>query len=330
MNSIIKQWEGLDFKDPMVARKVIGAIQHFMQQPDKNQEIKAAVRHFTTTGDFPTNINEIVARYLQLAHYDNAYEDIFDIRDFTQGKMSGFDIYDVQSGVAFVEVPVGGKIKLEKLSGTKVSVSFVQYGGGIGYHDIWFQDCQWWQIEDTTLTFRNEAYRARAAAFYALITALGAGVNVAWQAPVPAGLANTDPNYAAVRDMRTMNAACLGILTSLLTSGLGATDQSEFILLAPQALKDRISRAMAMYNIGLAGNYNLLQYNITVRYTLMLSNLTSYYIFLPKRQLKGGIRQNLTIKTDYNLMSNTHDVGGYMRFGGAIAETDQCRRCATS
>ncbi len=61
----------------------------------------------------------------------------------------------------------------------------------------------------------------KAVNFYALIDALGAGVNLAWSAVTPAGVPNTNENYDAIRDINTINQACENILLATRNNSYG-------------------------------------------------------------------------------------------------------------
>jgi hypothetical protein len=51
-------------------------------------------------------------------------------------------------------------------------------------------------------------------------------------------------------------------------------------------------------------------------------------VILPKGKLKGGYRMDLTLMSQTNILEYTETVAGWMRYGGAIGETDQLRRCS--
>jgi len=326
---IIEGWSRVDFKSPADQQKFVGAMNFFMQKPERNPELRGAIQAFTTKGDFPADVRAILDKYKEQPEFDLGYEQIFDIRDFTRTQESGFDIATVKNGLMFSEIKVGEKAKLYKMSGDLVTVPFYQYGGGLGWSRIWFDDKKYWLIEDTAIAFRNRAYFDRSNVFYNLIEGIGAGQNLAWQA-VEGSIPDTNENYVPIRDVKTINAACLGILTDLQGLGMGATANSEFILLAPVALKERLIRALALVSQPFAGSPARLVYNVRPVWTMMLNDTASYYICFPKAKAKGGYRQDLTIFADFDMLSYADAAVGWMRFGGAIGEVRQFRRCATA
>lgn len=333
---IIADWTKVDPRNPTHIKKVLGAVQHFMQMP-RDDKVQAAIQHFSQAGDFPANINPTLAKFMKEADYDNAFESVFDIRDMTGGQISGFDILDVESGLAFDKVLPGEKARVYEMAGAKVSVGFADYGGALGWLNSWMRDGQYWNLEDTAKAFRNKAYSKRASAFYDLLAAIAASGDLAWQAVTPAGVANTNENYDAIKDMNTINKACETIITNMSAAGYPIPLTQQFLVLYPYQLMGRINRAFGVLNAGISGAFAGIQYNIGARVSVMLTTqagaaLTDkYYVCLPKRKLKGGDRQFLTILgPQEDILANAQTVAGWMAFGGAIGDTNQVVRCKTA
>lgn len=327
---IISSWKGVDLAKKEDLKKVLGAFQYFMKAIDRNTELHGAYQAFTTKGDFPAEVLAILEKFHAVGDFDLGYEQIFDIRDYTATKESGFEILDVSSGLIFAKIPVGDKIKVFKATGNKIPVSFDRYGGGLGWDKTWLDDGKYWNLEDTAIEFRNKAYLKRAQAFYALIEALGAGSNITWQVPTPTTLANTDANYAVSRDVNTIQKACDDILEAVKNKGYGVSANSPFVILTPNVLRPRIQRAIAHLNQPFGGASRALTYNVKPVYTLMLTNNADYYVVLPGKKLKGGYRMDLTLYNMLDIMSYIETIAGWMRYGGAIGDTDQLKRCKTS
>lgn len=329
---IINNWAAINPSNPTDILKMWGALQAFMYAPDMDKDVqafRARLQAFGYKGDFPAEILPVLDRFNQTPYYDMGYELIFDIRDFTGTNLSGFDILDVSSGLTFSLVKPGGKAKVYKMSGSKVSVSFDMYGGGLSWNKLLLDDKQYWTLEDNAIQFRNVAYQSRAQDFYDLIEAVAATYDVSWTA-VDGSIPATSDSYIPIRDANTINAACLAIITRLKDLGMGVNPQSTFILLAPEALRGRITRALAYYQQAMAGSPNRIAYNIQPVFTLMLTSTTDYYVMIPKGKIKGGYRMNLTLMGMTDILSYTDTVVGWMRYGGAIAETKQISRCKTS
>ena len=314
---------------PSDRAKVIGALQHFMRMPDaKDSPIRKAIQAFATKGDFPTEILQILEKYHAVPDYDLGYEQIFDIRDFTSTNEAGFKILDVTSGLTFAKVPTGMKAKVFKFSGDVTEVTFDMYGGGLNWDRKLIDDRQYWTLEDNAIAFRNKAYSSRAENFYALLEAAGAANPTTWQAVTPAGVTTANENYNAIRDANTINAAALLILEALKDKGVGAGANSVLVLTAPLALKSRIERALALVQQSFANSQKLVQYTIRAQYTLMLSSNSYYYLSFPKAKNKGGYRMDLTMFDQFDILAYADTMVGWMRYGGAVGDTDQNSRCA--
>jgi hypothetical protein len=330
---IIQDWTKVDFKDRASRAKMVGAMQYFMKQPDaKDSPVRKAIQAFATKGDFPDEILQILEKFHAVPDYDLGYEQIFDIRDFGGTNASGFKISNVESGLTFGKVLAGEKAKVYKFSGTVSEVTFDLYGGGLSWDRVLIDDKQYWTLEDNAIAFRNKAYSSRAEAFYALIEAAGAasGNDQSWAAITPASVATTNENYNAIRDVNTINAACLAILTDLKDDGVGANANSQFVILAPVALKSRLERASKMLQQPVVGSGQHLSFNIRIVYTLMLASNSYYYVCYPKAKAKGGYRMDLTIYDQFDILAYADTMAGWMRYGGAIGDTDQIARCAVA
>ena len=328
---IVKDWSKINIADPAQRRQLFGALNHFMSVPRENKEVQAALRHFATAGDFPTSVLQVLEKYGLEATYDEGWREVFDVRDFTSSNRNGFEILDVEHGLAFKKVKIGEKALIYKMGGSKVTVNFDMYGAGLGWHRTLFDDLEYWTLEDNARAFRNTSGHDMAQVYYDLIDAVGAGQNLAWQAVTPATVATSDQNYDAIRDFNTINKACETILLAVDAKGYGTNPHSQLVILAPIQLMGRLNRAMGLLNAGISGSsFPGVQYNVRVVYTMMLSSSSVYYVILPKVKNKMGIRMNLTIFDEFDAGSYS-DIGvGWLRHGGAIGDTDQFQRCSTA
>lgn len=336
---IIKNWDQ-DWDNPENLRKLVGAFNFFMAAPDTDDKLRAAlqfmatpqaVQHFTSYGDFPDQVKQVLQKFHLQAAYDEGWRDIFQVTDFTGTTESGFDIMDVSTGLTFRKVPAGDKIDLYKVSGAKVSVGFDTYGGGLSWRRDWFDDEKYWNLEETALEFREKAFLERAQTHYALAELAASSHTISWQNPIPATLPNTNDNYTAIRDMLTINAACEGIITDLKDSGLSVNTATTFKLVAPYQLMFRINRALGLLNMNLAGPaFAGVQYRVEPMYTTLLSYSNKYMVCAPGRKAKSGIRMNLEMMSDFDILTFCQNLAGWQRYGAGIGETKQFRECAIS
>jgi len=350
----IADWDKINYdklfnprkKDPVHQDKLMQALSFFLAIPNprippelinnekflkKREEYeKARMQYFTTLNDFPATAKEVVDKYHELAVYDNGYEQIFNMRDYTGSRRDGFAIDTVTSGLTFKKMLTGEKLEVDNMSGGREFVFFDYYGGALGWDRKLFENQEFWTLEENAIEFRNEAYRIRAATFYALIEAVAAlagHADIAWQA-APDALAAATRGYQAQRDAATMNLAAQTILLACQAKGYGISAQNvSFVVLAPIQLRGRIRRALGVNYDLTTGGGPVIDYNFTPVITTMLSNTSHYWVILPKRKIIGGDRMNLTTYADFDVLSRTDIVAGWMAFGGAIADTDQLERC---
>lgn len=323
---------------------LLGAVQAFMAEPVRYEHAfraassvfaqtgdrSKAMQAFANSGDFPDSVLEVMAKYQQTTYFDTGYEQVFNMLDFRAVPRNGFEILDVTDGLTFAKVLEGEKAKIYKFSGAKTQVTFDMYGGGLGWHRRLFDDREYWTLENNAIAFRNKAMSSKAQDFYDLIDAVAATYDLTWQAVTPAGVATSNENYNAIRDINTINKACENILTYTKDLGMGVTPASQFVILAPIQLRGRISQALGMVHQPFAGSVPLLTYGITVVYTLMLSSSSKYYVILPKQKMLGATRMDLTVFSKFDPESYSDIAVGWQRYGGAIGEIKQLVRCSTS
>ncbi len=332
---------GID--NPQARRFMRGAMNRFLVEPltapwktaaqafasigDVSAARNSLVQGFATSEDFPASVLEVLDKYHQTLYFDTGYEQVFDMMDMRNSNRNGFYITDVISGLTFELVPEGMKAKLYKMSGKKVEVTLDMYGAGLHWSRRLFDDREYWTIEDNAIEFRNKAYESKAQDFYDLIEGIAATYNQTWVA-IEGAIPNTNENYVPLRDIRTINKACENIMLRLRNLGMSVTPNSEFIILAPIQLKNRLPRALGMVQQPFKGSTDQLVYNVRVIYTLMFSTTDVYYVILPKNKIKGANRMDLTIFSDFDLEAYTDEAVGWQRYGGAIGELKQLVRCA--
>lgn len=346
-STIFKNWDWAKF-DPRNAehRKMLSArMQYFCALPDrfvpdrftKVQEfiddraaysaehaamIRAKIQEFTTTGDFPTSILPVIEKFHATPHYDTAYEDIFDIRDFSASRRNGFEMTDVTSGLTFEIIPNAKKAKVYQMSGTKQTVYFHKYAGALNWDRQLFDDAEYWTIEDNAIAFRNAAYSHRSSVYYALLEAA---------ADAKSCISLTDPgcddnlcSKTAVAWATALNTAAQTILLAVRNKGYGVTPQNAvFKVVTPIQLTGLMRQALDVNLQAFSGSERHINYRFDIVSTMMLTDTSRVLVVLPKIKLKGGYRMDLTIFSDFDILSYVDTEAGWMRFGGAIGDTDQ-------
>lgn len=347
---IYAKWDEYDHENPKHRQKLAGALQFFISTPDlfipekfsgtdalskkfqeKRKGVRASMQAFTTLGDFPASPKDVIDKFHEIPLYDNGFEQIFDIKDFSGSRRDGFSILTVQSGLTFKKILTGEKLKVYQMSGDKDHVFFDYYGGALNWHRSLFDNQDYWTIEDNAIEFRNEAYRIRAATFYALLEAAAAlKAVIALQAGDDTLAAGTR-GFRASQDVATMNLAAMTILNACANKGYGITpDSATFIVLTPLQLRGRIRQALKFQMDSYVGSEKHADYNFQQITTTMLATTDEYIVCLPKKKFKAGYRMELKTYTEFDILSFVDTVAGWMAYGGAVGDSDQLERCATA
>jgi hypothetical protein len=331
-------WESFNYRDPEQRKCLGGALQYFLALPDlfipkqfadiqAFSETKRVIREaafkiqqFAGPSDFPASILPIIEKYHIIPSYDNAYELIFQVNDYTGSGRNGFSVTDVQSGLSFRRLKIGEKAKVYQMSGDRHFCYFDFYAGALGWHRSLFDDGEWWTIEDNAIEFRNKAYAARATSFYALIEAAGDTKSACIELVDPEC---TSCDALAVADANAINTAAQTIALATRGKGYGDVVNATYIVLTPLQLRGRIRRALAVNLQAFAGSEKIVDFNFQQITSSMLTNANRYYVILPKIKLKGGYRMDLSLFSDFDILSYSDVQAGWMRYGACIGDLDQ-------
>jgi hypothetical protein len=326
-------WETFNFKDPEQRKALAGALQYFCALPNRfvperlakiEEFVKAhkQIQEFTLASDGWENEKaiDIFQKFHLQTDYDNGYEQIFDIRDFSGTKASGFDLAAVRSGLTFREVKEGEKLKVYQMAGAKERVYFCYYGGALGWHRRLFEDGDWWTIEDNAIEFRNKAYSSRAAVYYALLEAAADAKGCCAVISAPCSDCDADARSIAT----SINYAATNILLNTSGRGYDANPATaQFVVLTPLQLRGRVRYALGQRMQAFTDSEKIIDYNFKLITTTMLTNTNRILVILPQRTLKIGYRMDLTLFDDFDILSYTDTVAGWMRHGGCVGDIDQ-------
>lgn len=344
---IIADWSAVNLSTREGNDQFVEAVNSYFAHPDwamarRMEKIHTRVQEMTGKGDFP-DISELFVQppFIQEDPFDEAWRLFFDMtgRDPDMFNKEGFKIKDVGNGLTFAKVLEGEKANVYKFSGAEATVLYDLYGGALEWSRKWADDEDWMSISEAIRQARNAYMRDRSQAFYDLISASRADSDVSW--------GGASGQTLAIRDANTINAAASAIIVDIDDKGLNVNSNTPFVLSAPIQLKDRIMAALRNLQSwtvsGAAGTSaggqgsGQVEYNITPSFTTMLKNqalssaeTAKYFVAVPGRQIKGGIRKQLELDTENNLLAYATTLAGWGRFGGGIGETGQLRRCATA
>ena len=310
----------------------LGAIQHNWSQAQRAGELlrKAGITEFTSAANFPDSVLNIVDKFhVDIAELDTGYEMAFDAIDLTGVKTSSFTVRSSQSGLTFKKVRDGDKARIYSVSGGEVSVSLNLYGGALQWLKTWFDDGEWWTIEDNALEFRRKWYEDKATLFYDMIQSLSQTYNTVYT-----GLGTTTTD----KDRYTINDAAYTLITRHKDTGLGVTAGTPLLLYSDLSMKSRVEAALNPVRTQYVSDVGL-SYNITPVYTSYLDwtyvnddGATKWtgdagaskplgYMCIPGRKNKTGNRMDLTLLAETDILAFAETVAGWGRYGAFMNET---------
>jgi len=289
---------------------------------DKARE--AHLNYFTMRSDFPTDGYPELEKITRNSLPDLGWQLAFGIRDYTSsngaGGEAGFDVAVAGSGLTVAAVADGMKAKVFEAQGDSIRVPFVRYAGGLLYLNNLVEDGRWWDLEDTvneaTYAFNN----AVAQSHYALMDAMGAGINVAWQDQGDTTLEN-----APASDAATINTAINEIIVAAGGwQGIGVNTQ--FAVIAPIELASRLQSAINYTQNGV----KLVGYEVLFAKTTFLTSSSVYYVVPVQEAGRTGIRKGMELKFDEEILADATTMLVQGRWGSALLGESVIRRCATA
>ncbi len=329
-NRIFSDYGLIDMSTVQGRQKFWGAVTHFMKAPRKvhTDMIKAGTTQFTAESNFADEIVKLIERYhLGISEIDAGYLNAFDVRNFQGVGSPGFRVRDVQSGLSFSARGPGGRARIYKITGTEAFAPFDTYGGGLEIDQAWFQDQEWWLVEDTAAEFRAKWYKDKATVMYTLLGSFTSSYNTAY---------DTAGSTALDKDINTLNAAAAVLLTRLNAAGYAVTLQTPLIVFSPVQLMGRLNRALAAIhlNAGVAGAALKVEYAIRPIYSMNLvdggsANTTKWQMCVPGIKNKLGEKMPLTVYADFKAENFVTTTVGWGRYGAYLNET-QMQRLATA
>tara|TARA_Y100000310_G_scaffold63233_3_gene58561 strand:+ start:1416 stop:2354 length:939 start_codon:yes stop_codon:yes gene_type:complete len=307
-------WRNFRKGSPEHLKRVVAKMQEFMEAPAKAQEkIRAKVKELTTsadTADWASAVNAIEAFQIDVGAIDLGWAAAFDEVDLRAGSKSSIDLLDVSSGLTFAKVREGSRALIYGVSGAKTTISADLYGGGVGFLRTWWDDEEWYKVEEMARDFRYKFENQRATIMYNLIQ-------------------NTSAEDVAfdTNDQTTWGNAASDLIVDLDATVAGvATDSTTFLLYHHPSLKQRV--ATALNTVTAYTSKQTLIYNVQPISSPKVAN-TKFWMVAPGGKNKYLRRMDLTLLSDEDITMFAEDVVGWGRYGGYI-NTAQVREIALS
>ncbi|MDY6981160.1 MAG: hypothetical protein SV201_14895 [Pseudomonadota bacterium] len=291
-----------------------------------DEQIKAFLgRKYGTPSDTP----ELVDPANQFAEFfhtnmpemDMGYALLFGMNDLRNSVHDHFDIMDTNMGITWTQRAPGELTKIKRnISESKTTVSLLEFTAGVGILDRWIERQMWWNVDEAIAEFRANHFDKKASFHYALITALGAGIDVAF---------DTD-------DVTTANKAAAAIIRACKGKGYGIGNNPTFYAVTAPEQVGRLEkmltaqRGSAIVNQGTVDQPLAHRISGIIGTTEVESDDTGWYLVLPGRKVKRGEFKDLTVESDRNIYASAEDIVGVAQYNAAIGDSDQVRRCKFS
>lgn len=315
--------QALEKGDRKTADKVQVALNAFMLKPKKL--ITKQIQAVGVSTDFARLTKDAYNVTIEEDNFDLGYQRAF--RDVTVGKgQDSWEIYTVTDGLTFRKIPEGGRIRVEGLTGEKITAYVDKYGGALGWTDEMIRFRKIAAMVDMAMIFRNNFWLNKANNHYALLAAATL-VNpvLAWQGVAADGQLR--------RDIQTINEAAFQLSNANKDKGYGDTANVRMILYANPRDKARINaafRATTNQTLG-AGNSTVgteLEWNIDVIYTFNASIVARQPVLvLPRNKIqKADVMQPTTFTQPKDPLTLNELQAVWAYYGAVIADTDQVKK----
>lgn len=276
---------------------------------------------YGTPSDNPilTTVSNDIEQFFHenMPEIDMGYTALFDLVDLRNTTHDHFDIVTTNAGLTYTQRKPGQEVKIRRnITEASTTVTYLEFADGLGLLDQWLQFNQFWNIDEAVAEFRAKAMEQKAALHYGLLTALGAGVNQAF---------DTD-------DTKTFNAAAAAILRAVRGKGYAVSQNTGFYIVCAPEHVGRIERMLTAQRGSAMVDYGTVGEPITYRVEGIISTTevpaasTGYYLVLPRHKMKRGEWMDLHIESARNIYVSARDMVGREQYNAAIGDTDQVKR----
>jgi hypothetical protein len=288
-------------KDHRAAVRV--ALNEFLGQPDRDRRaLKARVQELTTAGDtdsWDSVVNAIDTFQTDVGLVDRNWALAFSEVDLRSVPKSSFDIVDVSSGLTFAKVRTGGRAKIFQVAGAVQNVKLDKYGGGIGFDQTWFDDQEYYKVQEQAADFRQKYANQERSVHYALITAVSTAVTY-----------TTD-------DITTINLACATLIANNASALPQVHDGTTFILYSHPTLKARVMTAL---NAVVTDNpaAKKLVFNVQPVFSTEIGSGYLGQMVAPGLKNKYGRRMDLQVFGEMDITMYAQTAVGWGRYGSYL------------
>jgi len=301
-------FEGFDRSNPAHVKAVRVKLNEYLAAPRRSVDtLRTKVQEMTTKGDtdaWDSVVNAIDSIQTDVGLVDRGWALAFDEVDLRQTPKSSFDIVDVSSGLTFAKVRTGGRAKIFQVSGAVQNVLLDKYGGGLGFEQTWWDDQEYYKVQEQAADFRQKYMDQEKSVHYALITAISTAATYQSGDDTPH------------KDAETINSAVATLITNNESSLPAVNANMTFLLYCNPSLRSRVNAAMN--SVIPHTNEKRIVYNVQPVPTSEAANSYLGQLVAPGLKNKYGRRMDLKIFGEMDITMYAQTVVGWGRYGSYI------------
>ncbi|WP_167631570.1 hypothetical protein [Mariprofundus ferrooxydans] len=245
---------------------------------------------------------------------DFAYMALFKEVNLRTSTSRFHEVVDISAGITFTELVDGEKAKVGNISAASNTIKALEYGAALGILDRWIRYNEFFRVEEALQAAVKTYGYKQADMHYALLKALGTGVNEAFDTSVE----------------KTIDNACATILEAV-GDKYGLSDQTEFTILANRRNASIIRKALAASFDKPNANNGKIESNIGRFVITSNTNIPASagaYVALPEHSLESATWRDLTSEEARSAARRGTDLHWSGEFNAAIGNSSQVRRIA--
>lgn len=248
---------------------------------------------------------------------DLGWQVLFDLVDLRNSNQDHFELIGSNFGIVWEQKKPGGQTKPRReVTESRTNVPYLTYTAGFSLLDDWLRFNKHYLVSDMLSEVEGKYWELLAQTHYGLLTALGAGINVAF----------------ATDDATTFNNAAATLLRNNDGKGyaLGSNAQLDIVV-----NPEKVGRVLAMLDakrgspmvaFGTAKQPISFQVRNVIVTNNVPSNSTGYYLVLPGRKLKRGTWLDLSVESKRDPSVSAEDWFARAQFNAIIGDSQQVAR----
>jgi hypothetical protein len=221
-------------------------------------------------------------------------------------------VLDITNGVTFEQLEAGEESKARKITSGKTSVSYLQYGAGLAILDDWLRFNEYYKIDKAFADVLRKYAHLEASNHYGLFTALGAGIDVAFDTTVE----------------KTIDKAADAILTAI-GDKLGVDEGATMKILTNNRINGGVVAKALAARFDNPNNNNG-QIMTDIDEIIISRKVAATYVVLPGHTLQSGEWEALNAEASRSakVRGTEHDWRG--KHNAVIGDSGQVRRISLS